>query len=719
MNNHINLPEINQEQTLNLSKFFIKTQQNLFLFGRRGVGKMLDLETELPTSTGLIKLKDLKEGDQLFDENGDICNVIKLHPINNSPESYQIIFDDGNTVNACADHLWLTWDKKSRKNKNFKPQVRSTKEILNTLFTNSFKKETNHSILVSKPIKYNNQNLLIDPYVLGCWLGDGQTNSGSIECADLEILEEIEKSGYSIHKTHKNINNKSKSSNYRIGDLIKIKYTKIGRLKKELQELNILNNKHIPNIYLYSSIEQRLRLLQGLLDTDGCCNKNGRIEFSSKLPHLSYQVKQLVESLGIKCSIHCNDSFFNGKKYNKRYRVSFITKLPVFKLKRKLANIKKSSAQDNRHLHRYIKNIIPIKPIPMRCITVDSKSSLFLITKSFIPTHNTHIAFQAARESNCKISYINLSVIERPDLAGYPDINSPGDIITFKSPYYLPALDADKESNCVLIFDEVDKVPAEVTAPLLEILQFKKINGKPLNIVSCILTGNLSDEGAFSNTISTALLDRGAKYILSFDFEKWIDWAKVHGIHDLIMAFLRSNPDLACGKNDEMLYASPSPRGWTQASEALIKAKELKILDIETITQIISGFVGEEAGMKFKIWYTHYRQFEPHVRNLLEDGTLSINFEELQPTEKLVFIITACYHAKLKVISDLSKSKSRLVSLEYLINFFKTNNVEKEMQVMGLYNSFDFDLITKHKLYTCSVFFEYFKQLNENIVINK
>ncbi len=348
---------------------------------------------------------------------------------------------------------------------------------------------------------------------------------------------------------------------------------------------------------------------------------------------------------------------------------------------------------------------------------IKSNQNLFLFGRRGVG--KTHIAFQAARETNCKISYINLSVIERPDLAGYPDINSPGDVVTFKSPYYLPALEADAKSNYILIFDEVDKVPAEVTAPLLEILQFKKINGRPLNIVSCILTGNLADEGAFSNAISTALLDRGAKYILSFDFEKWIDWAKINGVHDLIMGFLRSNSEFACGKNDETLYASPSPRGWTHASEALIKAKELKITDIESITQILSGFVGEEAGTRFKVWYTHYRQFEPHVRNLIEDGTMSIDFLSLKPTEQLVFVITACYAAKIKVISDNSKSKNKLLSLDYLIDFFKKYNVEKEMQVMGLYNSFDFDLITKHKLYACPTFFEYFQQLSEKVVIKK
>jgi hypothetical protein len=348
---------------------------------------------------------------------------------------------------------------------------------------------------------------------------------------------------------------------------------------------------------------------------------------------------------------------------------------------------------------------------------IKSEQNIFLFGRRGVG--KTHIAMQAAQELDHKISYINLSVIERPDLAGYPDLNSNGDVITFKSPYYLPTLNQNKNDKYILLFDEVDKAAPEVTAPLLEILQFRKINGNPINIKSCILTGNLVNEGAYSNIISPALLDRGAKYILSFNFEKWIDWAKSHDVHDLVMGFLRANSEFACGKIDSSCYASPSPRGWTQASEALLKAKELKITDIESVTQIISGFVGEEAGINFKIWYKHYRQFEPHVKSLIEQGNLTLDFAGLKPTEQLVFVITACYFAKLKVLTELSKTKSKLQALENLIGFFQQNKVDKEMQVMGLYNSFNMEMIVKHKLYTYQLFFDYFKHLNEDVSINK
>src|ERR1035437_2340357 len=177
---------------------------------------------------------------------------------------------------------------------------------------------------------------------------------------------------------------------------------------------------------------------------------------------------------------------------------------------------------------------------------IQSQHNIFIFGRR--GTGKTEIAIQAAKECGLKINYVNLSVVERSDLAGYPDMSSPGDIINFKSPNFLPKLASGAKPDSIILFDEIDKVQPEVTAPLLEILLFKKINGMPINAVSCILTGNLSNERAYSNELSSALLDRGAKYILSFNFDCWIDWCKINNVHDLILGFLRSNPSFACGK---------------------------------------------------------------------------------------------------------------------------------------------------------------------------
>ena len=363
------------------------------LAGAHGRGKMIDLETDMPTPNGFKKLIDLKEGDQLFDENGNICNITKLHPIDLQPESYQITFDDGSIVKACADHLWLTWTRESRlKNEKGEagvPEVRSTKEVLNSLRVGGKQMITNHSIKNCKPLQYKKNVLPINPYVLGSWLGDGTSNSGQITTMDQDILAEINKEGYSTNLIPSSVRDNNKACNYRIGDLLKRKHGLIGNLSKELAEYNLIKNKHIPKEYLIASYEDRLALLQGLLDTDGSCGIDGKVEFCTVIEELAYSVCDLVRSFGIKTKVKRNKSFLKGVQKKDRYRITFSTKLPVFRLNRKLANLRLEKNQLSRTEHRFITDIKLIDPIPMRCITVDSQSHLFLITKNYIPTHNT------------------------------------------------------------------------------------------------------------------------------------------------------------------------------------------------------------------------------------------------------------------------------------------------------------------------------------------
>ena len=353
-------------------------------------GRQLCLETELPTPNGFIKLKDLKEGDQLFDENGKVCHVMKLHPIQETPEAYRVTFDDGTSIDACAEHLWSTQTKHER-NKKKNPSIRNTKEIKDTLKAFG---ENNHSIKNCVPVEYYyyEKKLLIDPYLLGIWLGDG-SRYGQIETADPEVLANFD------HKIVESSNNKtgngfsqipSRSRSYRVAGLT-TQLTELGLVKNPGKNNKHLGfyHKHIPSQYLQASYEQRLSLLQGLMDSDGCCYKDGRCEFVQveSRKELFFQVKELAESLGIKTRVYYGESWRYERKYQNKYSLIFMTTQPVFRLQRKLKNIPPKLT--SRSLQRFIVSVEPIETKPMRCITVDSPSHLYLVTRSFVPTHNT------------------------------------------------------------------------------------------------------------------------------------------------------------------------------------------------------------------------------------------------------------------------------------------------------------------------------------------
>lgn len=328
----------------------------------------------------------------------------------------------------------------------------------------------------------------------------------------------------------------------------------------------------------------------------------------------------------------------------------------------------------------------------------------------------TEIATTAIKEIKLKGTYLNLSMLDRNDLFGYPNLFDGAETISFKSPYYLPKLKEGQKATQVLLLDEIDKAPSEIHAPLLEILQFKTVNGQKIDCAACILTGNLPEENNYSNAISTALLDRTSKYIIRFDLQKWLVWGRANNIHDLVLGFLTSHPEFACGKIDGTRFANPSPRGWTLASAALFRAKAAKLMDSETITQIIAGFVGYEAGLMFKTWFNYYRGFEPFIHSLIENGSCAIKFAELSPTEKMVFCITACHLTKNKFLQE-TKKEPRYEYIVRLCNFLTSNNVPLEMQVIGIANSFPMEMVVspKYRLYNCREFFE----LSSSLSISK
>lgn len=491
--------------------------------GNYGIGKMIDLNTDLPTPNGFIKLIDLKQGDQLFDENGDVCNVIKLHDIDLKPESYRITFDDGSTINACADHLWQTYtldDRKfdikikskhkrreQRKNSGIivkpwlckedqvkpDPTIKTTKCIFNSLKVNNV---INHSIICSSPVKYKEKDLKIHPYVLGAWLGDGDSRSGLIESADYEVIENIKSFGYEVFVKKSSVRSHSKSCSYKIGNYVKHNGVRYLKLTYDLKSLGVLKNKHIPDEYLLGSIEQRLSLLQGLMDTDGHITKQGLCEFCSVNEKLACQVKDLILSLGIKTKVNRNKYFLNGKRCEDKFSITFTTDLDVFKLKRKKEIIIKKKAQKNKTTHRYIVNVEKIDSIPMRCITVDSPSHLFLVTKSYIPTHNTLLVtnvLKRALEKGYSGLFVNLNDIISAMTSGEQ----------FKARQELLKTD-------FLVIDEFDprymanKASSDFYGRVLEdLLRNRTQNTLPILMCTNSPNPNLSFEGSLQQSISS------------------------------------------------------------------------------------------------------------------------------------------------------------------------------------------------------------------------
>lgn len=85
------------------------------LLAGRGFGKMLSLDTPVPTPSGWTTMGDIKVGDTVFDENGRPCRVTFVSTPEIPQTAYRLHFSDGGYLDACGDHQWVTWTHAERK----------------------------------------------------------------------------------------------------------------------------------------------------------------------------------------------------------------------------------------------------------------------------------------------------------------------------------------------------------------------------------------------------------------------------------------------------------------------------------------------------------------------------------------------------------------------------------------------------------------------------
>ena len=351
--------------------------------------KGLPLDTEIPTLNGWSTIADLQEGDTIFDKDGNPTKILHKSKIHYNP-CYKITFDNGDTIVADHEHRWeisFSTSKKSKYHGEYKVQVMTTEEIANYL-KNLPEKRTSYDIpkiVNPKPLNLENKNLPIDPYVLGCWLGDGSKQCGAITNETNNVLAEIQRRGYSLGD---DISAENRTSTYTILGIY-------GKLK----ELNLINNKHIPDIYQRASYEQRLDLLRGLMDTDGYYNlKRKRFVMETSQEWQCYDFIKLLSSLGIKSTKFDIIKKLNGKEFHE-YSINFSTKgLNPFLMRNQEIEYPTRDACSYRNIDK----VELVETIPTQCLEVDSPSHTFLCTNKMIVTHNTNKKIETKSFFNTK-----------------------------------------------------------------------------------------------------------------------------------------------------------------------------------------------------------------------------------------------------------------------------------------------------------------------------
>lgn len=341
--------------------------------------KGLPLDTEIPTLDGWSTMENLKVGDTVFDKDGKQCKVIVKSEVHHNP-CYKIHFSKDISIIADEEHRWLI-NFSTHPNTKYKGQLRSeimtTKELYEYLQTYNPKNQYQiPKIYINKELELDEKELPIDPYVLGLWLGDGTAESG-------RITQELNTTSWDIIK----------SKGFELGENSehrdkKVETKTVYGLYPLLRESNLLNNKHIPDIYQRSSRNQRINLIRGLMDADGFYDKIHKMFIMSTNYYWQADgLIKLLSSLGIKSTLNK----VHRPGYSKEETITYDVKFKTSQFNPFLCRNQNIICEDYKFVNYYsIKNIEPVDTVPTQCIQVDSPSHTFLCTRHMLVTHNTN-----------------------------------------------------------------------------------------------------------------------------------------------------------------------------------------------------------------------------------------------------------------------------------------------------------------------------------------
>jgi replicative DNA helicase len=438
--------------------------QMIVIAARPAVGKALALDTPLPTPQGWTTMGEVRIGDLVIGADGRPTRVVGTTDVMTERPCYEVHFSDGSLIVADGQHQWLTETRASRRsaqqaqagynryrNQRTFAAVRTTEEIAATLRCSTADRRLNHSLDLTRPLDLADRELLVGPYTLGAWLGDGTSATAQITTDEPEVLQHIEAEGYvtrlSAERRYAVQIPEPKAPEERACVVCGQRFTPrtsqvrtcgrscggrvrgidvpdgpptcpdCGRptsglrrcqdchdayatLTGRLRFLRVLGDKHIPRTYLRASERQRRALLAGLLDTDGTVAPSGRVQIAVTNSRLAQDIRELVTSLGYRSGMSTRPVRGRTAGSSVAYTLTFSTDDDVFLLERKrLLHKERRTRTFQRRNSRFITDVRPVRSVPVRCIEVDNPQHLYLAGKSMIPTHNSTLGLDVARSA--------------------------------------------------------------------------------------------------------------------------------------------------------------------------------------------------------------------------------------------------------------------------------------------------------------------------------
>lgn len=466
-----------------------------FLFtGSTGTGKLVSDDTLVPVYDKNIKYKnhgDLKKGDYVFNRLGKPVKVLETFP-HKDVKMYDVTLNDGRVLKVGDKHLWTIFTSKQRqkihgsKYKTYpKGEVVETKDILDRgLFRKrGDRRELKYYIQANEAVNWNENDLKVDPYVMGAFIADGCLTLQALSLSNND--EEIVKKVSDIIDA-KSFEQKKSSSTYHFEMKEKVGNRKLFHTKDFFESFPEVykkksHEKRLPKIYMTSSINQRWSLIKALFDCDGTISDDSRlrVSYSSTSYNLIKDIRYILYSLGVSSSINKYKRDGKNTEYTLRVKIENEKKYKFFTLKRKLDIIDKWNKNDKRQrIKKFdfvgIKDIKYVGVEDAQCIYVDDEEHLYQ-AGNFIVTHNTQLTKEMA-----KLLFDDSKSFIRFDMTEFALDDS---LERFRETLTNRIFE---NPNSVILLDEIEKASKSVTHVLLQVLDDGRLLDKYNREVSFI-----------------------------------------------------------------------------------------------------------------------------------------------------------------------------------------------------------------------------------------
>ena len=329
-------------------------------------GKEISDNQIVATTKGLKKHGDLIVGDYVFGRDGTPVKVLWVSEKTRS--EYVVSFSDGAKIECHGNHEWTVYNRFRQKEETIETKHMAS----STIYNGDGKRGSRYKYHVDSNVcvMFDSRNVDLDPYVLGAWLGDGDSSCGIIHIGNNDV-------GIIGNSTYKFKESK--------GTTTRKFYSP--ELNLLLKNNGLIKNKHIPDMYKYNSVEVRKNVIAGLIDTDGYVyHRNGRITISNTNKRIIDDAAFILRSLGqsvVVCEFkpRVSSSGIVGKKivYQLCFNptMTFPTKVKRKKITKLSINKKRAIVSIERKEGLGYGN----------CIQVEG--GIYLVGDTFIPTHNS------------------------------------------------------------------------------------------------------------------------------------------------------------------------------------------------------------------------------------------------------------------------------------------------------------------------------------------